>query len=117
MIDHDQIYTFYRTQSKETNVGKPPVVHQYGPVAARIYVTALLRAPATLEDLSGTKHTELTLPAGLTETSAPFQAGRKPSFRLKRGNRLVLSEEGPNQIQQSPEYNDFYYATGALTSP
>ena len=116
-IEHDQVYTFYRTQSKDANPGKPPVIHKYGPVADRIYVTALLRSPAILEVVSKTKLTELTLPAGLTETNALFEAGSKPAFRLRRGNRLMLSGEGPDQIQQSPEYNDFYYATAALPSP
>ena len=116
-IEHDQIYVFYRTQSKVTNAGKPPVAHRYGPVADMIYVTALLRKPAVLEVVSGAKVTELTLPTGLTDTSAPFSTGSRPVLRLKRGSHVVLSGEGPDLIQQSPEYNDFYYSTCAFELP
>ena len=115
-IDRDQIYAFYRTQSKDTNAGKPPVQRQYGPVSDQIYVTALLREPATLEVVSGSKITKLPLPGGLSNTSAPFEAGSKPSFRLRREGRTVLSGEGPDRIQQLPEYNDFYYSIEALSS-
>ena len=116
-IDRDQIYAFYRTQSKDTNAGKPPVAHQYGPVADVIYLTVLLRAPATLAVVSGTRITKLALPAGLTETSAAFVEGNRPAIQLRRGNRLMLSGEGPDWIQPSPEYNDFYYTTWELSRP
>ena len=77
-------------------------------------MTTLLRAPATLEVVSGTKTTRRTLPAGLTDISVPFETGNKPLLRLTRGNRVVLSGEGPAQIEQSPEYSNFYYTTGAM---
>ena len=116
-IDCDRIFTFYRTQSKDTAAGKPPVRHQYGPVADRIYVTALLRAPATLEVIFGAKTTRIALPAGLTDTGVPFGKGDKPAFRLRRANHLILSGEGADRIEVSPAYNDFYYTTGELPGP
>ncbi len=117
VIDHDQIYVFYRTQSKEASAGKPPVAHQYGPVADLIYVTALLREPATLEVGSGGKVTTLPLSAGKTEVSAPFAVGSEPDFRLQRGDRVVLSGAGADRIQRAPRYNDFYYSIRELSAP
>ncbi len=114
-IDRDEVYVFYRTQSMRVDTGKPPVAHQYGPVADSLYITALLRRPATLEIVSGSKVTKLALPARLTDTSAPFAAGSKPTFRLQRGSRVLLSGEGrPDEIQEAPAYNDFYCTTYAL---
>ena len=116
-VDRDQIYTFYRTQSMDSSGRKPSVAHAYGPVADRIYVTALLRSPATLEVVSGTKSTKVALPAGLTDTSAPFETGSKPELILRRKGRLVVAGEAPDQIQLSPQYNDFYYTTWVLSTP
>ncbi len=115
-LTSDSIYWFYRTQSASFDAGTPPVANKYGPVADKIYVTANLRAAATLKITSGGQTTIIDVPAGSTDVSAPFLVGDTPTFELDRNGRVVLSGSGTDTIQASPLYNDYYYSTGDLVS-
>lgn len=115
-IDSDVIYWFYRTQSAATNAGTPSVKNNYGPVADVIYVTANVVAPATLRIQSGDQVTELRLPAGSHDVSAPFTSGNTPNFTLIRNHRIIIRGLGRDSIKASPKFNNFYYSTGKAAS-
>jgi hypothetical protein len=111
-ITRDAIYWFYRTQTANTDAGTPPVKNKYGPVADVIYITANLVTPATLRVQSGDRVTELHLPVGSHDVSAPYTSGNTPSFTLARGHRIIMHGSGKDSIEVSPKFNNFYYSTG-----
>ena len=114
LITQDELSFFYRTQPKSFDAGKPPVAHKYGPVADMIYVTAQLSAPGVVKVTSGSQVTVRSLPAGLNEFSAPFEAGGAPQLSLERAGTTILSGVGTAVIQSTPSFNNYYYATGHL---
>jgi glucan endo-1,3-alpha-glucosidase len=111
-VDRDAIYWFYRTQMAASAAGIPPVRNRYGPVADSIYVTANLKAPATLQIESGGRTSSVSLTAGSQDVSVPFAPGPPPRFSLLRDGSLVLAAIGHDSIDDSPTYNNFYYSTG-----
>ena len=115
-IADDTLFWFYRTQSFKTDAGKPPVANKYGPVADLIYVTANLRAPATLEVRCRDKPAVIELKAGSQDVSVPFVPGCVPQFALRRGSKVSLQGRGGAEILADPRFNDFYYETGMLSS-
>ncbi len=115
-IAEDTIFWFYRTQSWKTDSVKPSVAHKYGPVADAIYITANLRAPATLIVRCGARSRSLDLKSGTQDVAVPFVVGATPRFELRRNGRPVLQGAGADPIERDPKFNNFYYSSGELSS-
>jgi glucan endo-1,3-alpha-glucosidase len=115
-IADDTVHYFYRTQRLADNPGTPPVAHQYGPVADMIYLTANLTAAATLRVTSGGHTTTITLQAGSSDVMAPIFAGQPPQLTLCRSDHVIFVESASEPIPAQTEYNNFYYATGTLST-
>ncbi len=116
-ITREALTFFYRTQAASAAAPTPPVDHRYGPVADVIYVTTQLTAPAVLHVTSGSRHTTLSLPKGLSDMTAPFEVGSTPEFVLERNGVPILSGSGTDKIEESPRYKNFYDSTGSLLGP
>src|SRR5579875_3338646 len=115
-ITEDTIFWFYRTQPAAVDAGKPSVKNRFGPVSDLVYVTANLKAAATLRITCGDRETVLRVPAGSHDVAAPFVPGEAPRFTLLRGGRVVLTAQGADGIEAAPRYNNFYYSTGSATT-
>jgi glucan endo-1,3-alpha-glucosidase len=118
-ISNDSIYWFYRTQSVNQSAGVPAVsaATNHGPVADVVYVTANLAAPATLMVTSGSNVSTFNLQAGTTDVRAPFAVGTTPTFEVVRnGTPSIARATGADTIVAVPQFNDYYYSTGAATS-
>lgn len=116
-ITNDSIFWAYRTEPMSYNAGIPSVGNKYGPVADVVYVTCNLAAPAVLKVTSGSVVNTVNVPAGSTDVSVPFVAGTTPAFELDRNGSVVCSGTGTDQIQATPQYNDYYYSTGDVIGP
>lgn len=113
---NDSIYWFYRTQPMAYFASLPiaSAATNFGPMADVIYITANLRAPATLIVTSGATVTNISVPAGSTDVTAPFSpSGTAPTFELMRGGGVAIqTTQGTDPIMSTPSYNDYYYSSG-----
>lgn len=116
-ITRDAVYFFYRAQSMAVDAGKPPVAHKFGPVADLLYITANLTAPADLRVTTGGQTRTLHLAAGSVDVQTPVVAGSAPVLVLVRGGKVLATQTGTDPIQSSPQFNNYYYSSGAMTAP
>ena len=115
-IKKDEIFYFYRTQSKNIDVSDPKgkVSKLNGEVDDEIYVTSFLTAPAELVVSSGKSTTNYKLPRGINNTRMPFSFG-KQYFKVLRNGKTIINQQGEDIIQFPQSYN-FYVYSGSATS-
>jgi glucan endo-1,3-alpha-glucosidase len=114
VIDRDGVYWAYRTGTAlEASLAG---IKRYGPVADVVYVTANLRAPATLKVSFGGRVISKELRAGSSDVQVPAVAGFAPRFELIRGSKPVTEGAGVDVISGSGESLDLYYSTGFMVS-
>jgi glucan endo-1,3-alpha-glucosidase len=114
VIKFDQIYWAYRTQILPPSATAKDGVAMYGEVQNAMYVTANLKAAATLEVTTGkTRHT-IQLKAGSVDIHVPMMAGGPPYFRLTRGSTVLAQGRGADDICNACQITNFYYSTGSL---
>ncbi len=110
----DNLYYIYRTHSKNLYCNDPAgqVTDKIGNLQDTIYVTTILINAGQLEVTSGGVTTTYNVPAGITTTYVPFQAGAQ-SFTLKRNGGSVMSAAGPSISSSMTAYN-YNYTSGWL---
>jgi glucan endo-1,3-alpha-glucosidase len=86
----------------------------YGPVADVIYITANLKASATLRVTFGNKAVSISLQKGSADVQVPILACGRPHFVLKRGASIIAEGDGDNEIAASAPVLNLYYSTGFL---
>ena len=120
----DTLFYFYRTHPKNLVASdEPNDIRTHGTYGTStnddgshdnildvIYVTTILKAPATLTVSSGGETISKPLAAGMQHTSIPFKPG-KQRFRLFRNNTLILEKNGEDILSQITRYN-FIPTTG-----
>ena len=109
-IQNDTIFWAYRTQLAPESA---TAIKQYGPVANIVYLTANLRAPATLHVSFGSITKIIDLPAGSTDVQAPLLPGYAPHFVLTRGTKQLTEATGDDAVSAERLPPDFYYSTGS----
>jgi len=112
-IANDAVFYSYRPHAKNlvaSDTNDVPVTWLTGDVQDTIYVTASLTAPGTIVINSGGSVTTNSLPAGTSQCSAPFAAGRQ-TLALLRGQTTVISVQGIDIARQITNY-DFFPVTG-----
>ena len=114
-IAQDKIYAAYRPRSKNlTKIFCPEgavkwrdfrdtFLQVHDDVADRVYMTALLTAPATIEIAQtgadgAPQVVAKDVPAGLQSLSAPMAPGATPVFTIRREGKVVVSSVGRRQI-------------------
>lgn len=121
-IYNDQLYYFYRlspmqlsatvTPKEFSEVGRPKNASS---LEDRIYITAFLKAPATLVvDIGGNRST-FGLQAGLQNVDVPFGLGR-PSFKLIRRGSVILQKTGEQEISDYDSSSRFNYFSGQAST-
>ena len=114
-IANDSLFYCYRPHAKglvASDTNDIPITWLTGDVQDTIYVTACLTAPGTVVINSGGSMTTNSLPAGTSQCSAPFAAGRQ-ILTLTRGSATILSAQGPDIPRQITNY-DFFPVTGVV---
>ena len=112
-ISSDSIFFCYRPHAKNlvaSDTSDIPVTWFTGDVQDTFFVTASLTAPGTIVINSGGSVTTNSLPAGMSQCSMPFAAGRQ-MVTLVRGNATVLISQGEDIPSQITNY-DFFPVTG-----
>ena len=110
-IKNDNLYFFYRTYPKDmvaVNDPQGPVTERFGDIQDEIYVTTILKNPATLSVISGGVKAQFSVGKGIVHTRIPFHSGAQ-SFELSRGDHTLLSAEGEPILEKSRLYDfDMY---------
>ncbi|XP_057847125.1 glucan endo-1,3-alpha-glucosidase agn1 [Cryptomeria japonica] len=112
-ITQDSIYLFYYTQSKNINVPADGCKVVYSDqLSDKVYVTAKLTGPATVELRSGSATHTFSAPKGISTWSMDFQAGQQLAT-LKRGGKVLSTLTGSKLISNSnaTHYNFNVYST------
>ena len=113
LIKEDRLYFFYRTHPADaapTADSRGPVLQRNGPLKDVIYLTTLLKSPATLVVHTGSQIIERKLATGLVHTQVPFTVG-KQSFELRRSGKVIAHQVGP-VIQENVEKANFTMSSG-----
>jgi hypothetical protein len=106
-ITKDQLIYFYRTSPANTNNS----VNGYNTALDSVFVTTMLTAPATLVITSGGNVTNISVPAGVAYSRAPFIVGAQ-SFSIVRGSVTVASVTGQNILGGPVGGADMEYTSG-----
>lgn len=106
-ITRDAVYYFHR-------VARVPPAPQlrFGSWANEVEAVAFLRAPATVEIITGNGITRSDFPAGVHVVSAPLPDAGAPRFRIVRGGTTVALVTSPYAIGPTPPRNDVVYRSG-----
>jgi glucan endo-1,3-alpha-glucosidase len=115
-IHKDEIFYFYRTQSKDAITNDPVgrVAGRAGDVEDVVYITSFLTAPAQLIVKSGNVTQNFNLQKGINNTRVPFQPG-KQYFKVLRNNKIVINQQGQD-IESSPASYNFNVYSGYAIS-
>ncbi|HEY5747441.1 MAG TPA: endo-1,3-alpha-glucanase family glycosylhydrolase, partial [Chryseolinea sp.] len=115
----DNVFWFYRTHPQAAVASADPlgpVIYRNGMVEDKIYVTTILVAAAELRVTTGGVVRSYPVPAGITHTRVPFQAGTQ-RFELYRAGVQKGVANG-DMINASISVYNFNYTSGVLqTSP
>ncbi len=124
-IERDELFYCYRPHPKrlegvvkpgEARLGRPAGA---GRLLDRIFVTALLTAPARLTVASGGETTTFDLEAGAHHVRAPLTPGR-PRFLLERRGAVVIDKTGEHAISATDAwagFNPFAGSAAAAANP
>ena len=113
----DSVYYFYRTQPMNMVATNDPlgcVTGHSDLIQDVIYVTVMLKSPATLKVTSGSTSPSYSLPAGTSTLRVPFTPGAQ-TFTLLRNGQTVLTQQGEPVVASAPTYNFGLYS-GCMTN-
>jgi glucan endo-1,3-alpha-glucosidase len=106
-IDRDALFYFYRIHPKDlviTNDVPVTWVSQY--VQDELYLTTMLKSPATLVVTSGGVRSSYDQAAGISHVRVPFQVGSQV-FEVWRGNSRLAVINAPQVTTLLTNYNFF----------
>jgi hypothetical protein len=116
-ITRDSLYFFYRLHPRDRDAtiafdgmlgtGKPRGARE---LKDSVFVTLMLKEPASLVISSGSSKERFDVPAGVSNVSMPFELGPQ-RFRLERRSNTVLDASGP-EISGSDTSGRFNYFAG-----
>ncbi|GLJ52667.1 hypothetical protein SUGI_1120970 [Cryptomeria japonica] len=114
-ITHDSIYLFYYTHSKSVVVsGTSCQVSDFSALSDKVYVTAMLTAPAKVQLQSGNSNQTFNPQAGVSTWSMDFQEGQQTAVLSrddKELSKLVGSKSINNSIVQKFNFNVYSTCT------
>ncbi|GLJ52649.1 hypothetical protein SUGI_1120600 [Cryptomeria japonica] len=112
-ITQDSIYLFYYTHSKTVVLsGSLCQVSDFSALSDKVYVTAMLTAPASVQLQSGSSSQTFNAQAGISTWSMDFQEGQQTAVLSRDGkelSKLVGSKSISNSNVQ--KYNFNVYST------